>query len=340
MEQIVRNIWNCHRILLASHENPDGDAIGALLALGLFLESLGKKITMYNASPIPAVYNFLPCVDTITSKLNSVKSYDAAIILDCGNMGRLGEMADKISRIPVIINIDHHITNTLFGTCHLVDPEACASAALVFHLINEMGGKISKDIATCIYTGILTDTGSFRFSNTKKRTFSICEDLMSCGVEPFEVARHVYGTYSLGRIKLLNMALESIEISKNGQLSFMTLTQKMLKETGTHPEDADGVINYARRIEDIKIAVLIQELEDNHPATYSTGSSSTDSCSDDKYHVSLRSNGTIDVAKIAMAFGGGGHINASGFTTKARLGELKNMITEMAGRNSELCIAN
>lgn len=335
MEQIVRNIWSCDQILLASHENPDGDAIGALLALGLFLQSIGKKTTMYNASPIPAVYNFLPCVDTITNKLSSVKPYDAAIILDCGNIDRVGKIAEKISSIPVIINIDHHVTNTFFGNCNLVDPEACATAALIFHLINEMGGKISKEIATCIYTGILTDTGSFRFSNTKKRTFSICEDLMSCGVEPFEVARHVYGTYSIGRIKLLNMALESIEISKNGQISFMTLTQKMLKETGTHPEDADGVINYARRIEDIKIAVLIQELEDDSSATYPTGL-----CSDDKYHVSLRSNGKINVAKIAMAFGGGGHFNASGFTTKARLGELKNIITEMADRNSELCIAN
>jgi phosphoesterase RecJ-like protein len=175
----------------------------------------------------------------------------------------------------------------------------------------------------------LTDTGSFRFSNTNREVFAICDDLTARGVDPYDVAQHVYGTYSLGRIKLLNLALDSIELSANGRMSIMTLTQQMLRTTRTKPEDADGLINYARSIEDVKVAALIQELAD------SDGRSANGRRR--QYHVSLRSDGTVDVAEIAMSFGGGGHPSASGFSIEATLAELKTTILDLSNRIPESC---
>ena len=179
---------------------------------------------------------------------------------------------------------------------------------------------ISKDVAISIYTGILTDTGSFRFSNTNRAAFAICEEMVEQGVNPYHIAQHIYGTYSLGRIKLLNLALDSIEISRNGKLSMMTLTREMLDETGTQPEDADGMINYARGIEDVKVAVLIQESNDGKGTMRSPK----------QYHVSLRSDGTVDVGEIASSFGGGGHPSAAGFTLETTLAEIKTQIFTLA----------
>ncbi|MFH1991164.1 MAG: bifunctional oligoribonuclease/PAP phosphatase NrnA [Pseudomonadota bacterium] len=319
MDQIIRHLKNSRNVLVVSHTNPDGDAIGSLIAMGLALETLNKKTTLYNESPIPAVYRFLPSVDRVVRRLNN-SSYDTAVILDCGNLQRVGEGVSEIERTPVIINIDHHITNTFFGSFRLVDTSASATAEIVYRLIKQLSVPIDENIAISIYTGILTDTGSFRFSNTNKAAFAICAEMVAIGVDPYRVAQHVYGTYSLGRIKLLNLALDSIVISSNGKLSIMTLTQNMFNETRTQPEDVDGLINYAKRIEDVKVAALIQEHQD----------SGGESTSFSKYHVSLRSDGTVNVAEIAASFGGGGHSSAAGFNIESTLPDLKTKILNLA----------
>ena len=306
--------------MLASHAHPDGDAIGSLIAMGFALEALNKTITLYNESPIPAVYRFLPCVNRVVRHLETVTDYDTAIILDCGNLQRIGEAASTVSQISTLINIDHHITNTYFGTYQLIDTTACATAEILYHLIKKMKIPITKAIATLIYTGIITDTGSFRFSNTNRAAFTICEEMIGLGVDPYTIAQHVYGTYSLGRIKLLNLALDSIEISPNGKLSLMTLTEDMFVETGTQPEDVDGMINYVKRIEDVKVAALIQ------PDQNGLGNPGNPHL----FNVSLRSDGTVDVASIASNFGGGGHFSAAGFTIELSLSDLKRTIFNLA----------
>lgn len=313
MLEIIRHLEKSHHVLLATHVNPDGDAIGSLIAMGMALESLNKKIRLFNESPMPAVYRFLPSVNRIDRHVDPQGSYDTAVILDCSNLQRIGEAAPIVSQIPTIINIDHHITNTYFGACQLIDTSACATAEILYHLIKKMGIPISKTIATAIYTGILTDTGSFRFSNTNRAAFTICEEMIGLGVDPYTVAQNVYGKYSLGRIKLLNLALDSIEISSNGKLSLMTLTRDMFQETGTQPEDVDGMISYAKRIEDVKVAALIQQDQNGTKNPANTN----------LFHVSLRSDGTTDVAGIASGFGGGGHLSAAGFTIESSLPDLK-----------------
>ncbi len=320
METISQLLNNSQHVLLASHVNPDGDAIGSLMALGLALESQGKRITLLNESPIPAVYQFLPGTERICNRIDGDPRFDTVVILDCGDLVRVGSQHARLLEYPVAINIDHHVTNTGFGTHQLIDPEACATAEIVYRLMARMGIDLSSDMATAIYTAIFTDTGSFRFSNTNEAAFGICKEMISHGVDPYKVAQHVYGTYSLGRIKLLNLALDSIELAAGGKLSIMTVSKDMLEETRTQPEDADGLIHYAKRIEDVRMAALIQEQSNG----------SDPAASGHRYHVSLRSDGSIDVAAIASAFGGGGHTSAAGFNMDASLEDIKRRIIELA----------
>jgi bifunctional oligoribonuclease and PAP phosphatase NrnA len=321
MDPILRHLKNSRRVLLVTHTNPDGDAIGSLIAMGLALESMGVSPTLCNESPIPAVYRFLPAVNRISTSPGPPDRFDTAMVMDCGDLNRVGKATAKVvAGIPVIINVDHHITNTGFGHLQMVDPFACATAEIVYRIIQRLGVAVNRAMAAAIYTGILTDTGSFRFSNTNRAAFSICEEMVGCGVDPSKVAQHVYGTYSLGRIKLLNLALDSIEISANGKLSMMTLSRDMLKKTSTRPEDADGLVNYARSIEEVRLAALIQE-RPNGGGHSGRG---------ERYHVSLRSDGSVDVSEIASFFGGGGHVSAAGFTIESTLLEIKSEIMGLA----------
>ena len=320
MKQIISQLKNSHRLLVATHINPDGDAIGSLIAMGLALEALGKQATLHCGSPIPAVYRFLPATDRITRTYDPSAGFDTAVILDCGNFKRVGQAFADIEKIETVINIDHHVTNTGFGNFQIVDTAACATAEILYRLVKELDIRITPGMATAIYTGIFTDTGSFRFSNTNRAAFAICEEMVSLGMDPYKVAQNVYGTYSLGRIKLLNLALDSIEVAAGGKVSIMTLTRDMLFKTGTHREDIDGLINYARRIEDVKLAVLLQEMENGNGTAQVAP----------RFHVSLRSDGTLDVAEFAATFGGGGHKVAAGFNIDAPLEDIRGKIVRMA----------
>lgn len=319
MDQIIRYLKNSNHILIATHINPDGDAIGSLIAMGLSFDVLNKKTTLYNESPIPAVYRFLPAANRVVRKIKN-ENYDLAVILDCGNLKRIGMAVSVVRQIPIIINIDHHVTNTHFGHFQLIDTSACATAEIIYRLIKQMDVPINKAIATSIYTGILTDTGSFRFSNTTRSSFSICQEMVGLGVDPYYIAQHVYGTYSLGRIKLLNLALDSIKISDNGRLSLMTLTQEMFHETHTQTEDVDGLINYAKRIEDVKVAALIMEKRNSKEKLKKIS----------RFDVSLRSDGTVDVASIAASFGGGGHFIAAGFSIETTFSDITSQMLKLA----------
>ena len=321
MKKIISHLKNSNNIIIASHINPDGDAIGSLIAMGLALDALNKNITFYNESPVPSAYRFLPSTERVVRQIKEINIYDTAILLDCADFQRIGKISSVISKIPVIINIDHHITNTKFGNLNLIDTSACATTEIIYNLLIEMAFPITnKEIATSIYTGILTDTGSFRFSNTNKSAFAICEKMVEAGADPYDVALHIYGRYSLGKIKLLKIALESIEIANNGKMAMMILTKDMLDETGTSLEDTNGLVNYANNIEDVKVAVLIHKLSNGNEVPEKP----------DNYRVSLRSDGTVDVAAIAGSFGGGGHNKAAGFSIKSTLSDIKTQMLNIA----------
>ena len=182
IEKTARHLADSKSILIVSHANPDGDAVSSLLALGLGLEKLNKKVVLYNESLIPAVYRFLPSVDRISQDLTTEMQFDTVIVLDCGDLERIGDVVQTVLAEQVVINIDHHVTNTGFGDIQFVDPEACATAELIHRLLKHLSVPIDTAIATAIYTGILTDTGSFRFSNTNLSTFAICTEMVEKGV--------------------------------------------------------------------------------------------------------------------------------------------------------------
>lgn len=316
IEKIINQLKKSKRILLASHIHPDGDAIGALISLGLALQEQKKKVTLYNESPIPAIYQFLPSLHLINRSVGDIAEFDTAVILDCSDFHRIGEVATRVSKIPIIINIDHHTTNTRFGDLQYIDPAASSTCEIIYQLINAWEGiAIDRGMAYSIYTGIMADTGSFRFSNTTPEAFDISHKMMLLGADPHKVAHHVYETISLNRVKLLNMLYDSIELSHNGKMSIMTLTQNMLKTTGTVLDDVNGLINYAKQIENVKLAALLFERKRSHGKKKGS-----------QYHVSLRSDGEVNVAAIATSFGGGGHQNAAGFDIQATLPELKRTI--------------
>ncbi len=311
---ILESLKESRQVLLLTHVRPDGDAIGSLLAMGFGLTRMGKKVCLYSESPIPDIFRFLPGIEQIVSDPGPLSRYDTAVILDCRDLSRVGQISDLLGQIPTLLNIDHHNTNTGFGTHRMVEPSASSAGEVVYRILMGLDVEIDLPIAYAIYTAIFTDTGSFLFQNTTAEAFDICSHMVAKGVDAYTVAQTLFANYSLGRLKLLGLTLGTIEISGNGKLSVMHLTEAMLWDTGASVDDINGLVNYAQRIEGVEVAVLIQE---SHCMEGKKRGDRT------HYHVSLRSNGTVDVGHIALACGGGGHPTAAAFTAYSDLSEIK-----------------
>lgn len=322
---MLRNLLEKSRhVLVVSHVQPDGDAIGSLLAMGFGLEARGKQVVLYNEDALPASFDFLPGIRRITRDPGPLQNMDTLIVLDSGDADRMGRLASELEKIPQRINIDHHPSNTNFGTFNLVDPGAASTTAIIYRIFREMGWEIPLEAAWGIYAGIFTDTGGFRFSNTSTEALTMAAEMTTLGVHPETVARNIYGKYAFSHIQLLQRALASIKLAANGQLATMVLTRAMLAESGASDEEASGLVNYARNIEGVEMAALIREKEDT-----SEGAPS--------YKVSLRTNGRMDATVIAMAHGGGGHKAAAGFSTTMNLPDiltlLENSLSQIAPRS-------
>ncbi len=312
--------------LISSHVNPDGDAIGSQIAFYSFLSDLGKVVSVVNSDPVPSIYRFLPNVEVfrIESTENTDIGSDAytpwedievAIILDCGELKRVGEdLAARIRPRRGIINIDHHLSNRYFGTHNLVDADACATAELVFHLMEYGGIEMGRDRAMCLYTAILTDTGCFKYNNTTAEAHRISARLIQEGVRPDLIAELVYEVTPYEKARLFGMALETLRLSLDGKIAYMWVTQEMHKQTGTSSEDTDGFIDYIRSLKDIEVAIFYRETEKGD------------------IKVSLRSKSDLDVNQIAATFGGGGHQAAAGCTISKPLEEAIDTIVEAVAR--------
>ncbi|MDY6905116.1 MAG: bifunctional oligoribonuclease/PAP phosphatase NrnA [Thermodesulfobacteriota bacterium] len=318
---ISNHLKGSRNVLVASHIHPDGDAVSAALAMAEGLLLLGKQVTLYNEHPVPQAYQFLANSDMFVNTLPDTGIFDTAIILDCSKISRTGQLAASIEAIPVVINIDHHCSNESFGDLRLVECEASASAEIVYRLLKAMGLPITTDIAYAIYTGIITDTASFSFTNATSAAFAICGEMVEAGVEPHVVSKNVYITYSAERIQLMKMVLETFVVSDNRKVSFMVVTRDMIEKSGMLPENVGRVVNYAKHIENVKVSALALE-EENHNLGLPPNHSN--------FHVSLRSDGSVDVSKIAMAYGGGGHHRASGFNIADSIEGVKATILGMA----------
>ncbi len=261
--------------------------------------------------PTPEILAFLPGAQEIIHQAPADGWFDIAFALDCGDRPRLGEEFNKVKGIGKIINIDHHVSNSFFGELNLVDPRASSVAEIIYDLIRAIPAPMTPAVAENIYTGLLTDTGSFHYSNTSPKTFAVARACLLAGVDPWKVAERVYETQPLPRLRLLSLVLGTLELSANGRTGSVIVTQRMLEETGATAALTEDFINFPRSLQGVEVALLFREINPK------------------KYRVSLRSRGTVDVARIAGMFQGGGHPNASGCTVEGSLSEVQTKVLEV-----------
>ncbi len=291
--EVIEVINSCSTFLITAHARPDGDALGSELAIYHVLRGMGKDAVVYNQDKTPAVYEFLPGSKNIIHSLDSVSRFDAVFVLDCSDIERVGDEKDKISSIKKIVNIDHHASIGTFSEILLVDSTASSTGEIIHRLLKNMGVTITEDIATNIYTAIMTDTGSFRYSNTGIDTFKAAADLVEKGADSRHIAQNIYETKPVVQLRLMGRALDTLEFYEGGKVGSIYVTQETLRKEGALPEHTEGFVDIVRSIEGVKIAIFYYEASKN------------------RFKISLRSKGTVDVEKIAGRLGGGGHVNAS-----------------------------
>jgi phosphoesterase RecJ-like protein len=306
--EIYKTIWNkildSEKIAIISHLNPDGDALGSSLSLYSILKKIGKEVNIVNVtSPLPHFLDFLPNYNEIQNRVP--EKYDLMISCDCGSFDRLGIE----ERPPFLINIDHHISNTNFGDINLVE-DAVSTSQVIFRLLKDIGVNIDKESAICLYTALVTDSGNFQYDNVDSEAFEMAAELLRCGVESGYVAKMLFERDRVEKLKFLSKALETLELFLEQKVACVEITKEMFEVTGATKNDSEGLVNMIRKVESVEVAMVLREEEEG-------------------VKVSLRSKNYVDVSKIAVKFGGGGHIRASGATIKGKgFEEIKNMILE------------
>ena len=307
------------KLLLTTHENPDGDALGSLLAMHWILQQLGKDSVMFMSPeqfPLPWEYREWT-FDGLVGEPPDDVGERTVVFLDCGNIDRMP--VDFLQREGVhILNIDHHHDNTRFGTVNLVCPVASCTAEIVWRLAKELGAEITPPIADALYTGLVTDTGRFMYENTTPEAHRMAAELIEAGVEPHQVYRRLYEDLPLRRLHLLQRALASVERHDDGTITIAHLTKGDYEETGALETDSEGVVDHMRAVEGTAVAVLVRELLSEER--------------EGMRKVSLRATDTrVDVSRVAREFGGGGHPQAAGFSTPMPYPELVGRLRELVG---------
>lgn len=304
IQNIVDEIRSNHSFLLTTHEGPDGDAVGSSLALASILRKIGKEVVVHYHDPVPDLYGFLPGSDSVDSRIPD-RDFDVAFVLDIGELRRAGAEFCSFTRIGKIINLDHHLACENFGTHNLVDPAAAATGVLVYRIASALGYSFDRETALCLYVSIITDTGSFRYSNANREAFTIAGEMIACGVNAWDVAEQLYENQPRKRLELLARCLPTLEVIKGGMAASVTVTLDMYAATGANAELTDGFVNYPRSIRGVEVAIFFRQLEE---------------C---RVKVGFRSKGKVNVAVFSAALGGGGHHNAAGCTLDGTIDEVK-----------------
>ncbi len=293
--QVTETLHQADNVLIVCHVFPDGDALGSQLALGDILESLGKKVYYYCEEFASTIYEFMPGSEKLSNDLPDIASFDAAVAVDCGDRFRLGREMDTLLQIHPFVVIDHHAGHRDFGDISWVEADRSSTAEMIFDLALALGADISYNAAYCLYTAIVSDSGSFRYESTSAYTFQVAGQLLNRGVVPSEVAGKLFDSYSVNRLRLLEKVLGSLELYADGQIAVIFVTIEMFEASGARAEDTEEFINLPRALRSVKVAVFLKETPDGY------------------IKVSLRAKGECDVARVAAKFGGGGHVNAAGF---------------------------
>ena len=303
LREAIAAIDGAKEIVLACHQGPDGDALGSMLALALALRKQGRRaIASWGSEPfvVPRHYSFLPGQDLLSPPAEVPEAPELMVTFDCGSFERLGTLEPNGRSAKQLVVVDHHVSNDSFGTINLVDPTTAASAMVTYKLIGAMGVPLDRDIATCLYTGILTDTGSFKYRNTTPEVHTIAADLISYRIDHDVIARLVYDTHPVGYLKLLAVSLERAEVIEDASMIWTWVTQADFEHSGVGMEDTEAVIDSVRTADVAEVACVLKELPDG------------------TYKVSMRAKGEANVGAVCESFGGGGHALAAGFTAESR----------------------
>jgi phosphoesterase RecJ-like protein len=288
---VLDAIQRYDRFLVSAHARPDGDAVGSMLACGMILDQLGKRADLVSCDRVPLIYRDLPCASTIRQIARVEGDYDAVILLECDGIER-SRLEGLEGRL--LINIDHHVSGRLFGHINWIDNDACAVAEMIYDLALLAGAEVTAEMATCLYTAVLTDTGSFCYAGTDAHTFGLASDLVRQGANPTLIAQHTYFSNPASKMLLLGAALSNLH--RDGRMAWMWVTHEDMVRTSAVEEDCEGLVNYAISVSGVDVAVFLRELPNR------------------KVRLSIRSKGAIDVASVAQSLGGGGHLHASGCT--------------------------
>ena len=299
LKPLAGEIRATDRFLLTTHEGPDGDALGSMLALHHILKRLGKDSVMFLAAkefPLPVEYRFL-ALEEVFHEPPADLADRVVVFLDCGNIDRMP--VDWLRDDTRILNVDHHHDNTRFGDVNVVDTEASSTAEIVFGLATELGVELTPEIASALYVGLVTDTGRFMYENTDASAHRMAAALIEAGVEVNDIYRRLYERVPIEKLRLVARALEKIERIDDGRLSLTHLTADDYGDTGAGEELTEGIIDFLRAVEGTRVAAMIRDKSEGAPRK-----------------VSLRSvDGSVDVSRIAREMGGGGHARAAGFST-------------------------
>lgn len=307
MRAILNFIRKGERFLVCSHSRPDGDAVGSMLAMGMLLEQMGKRFDLVSADRIPSIYRTLPRASEIRTTLRVQGLYDAAILLECDDYSRT--RLTGLEAYP-ILNIDHHTSGKEWGRLNWIERDAASAGELVYRLARAARAKITPEMATCLYTTVLTDTGGFCYGGTRASTFALAHDLVEAGANPIQVAQDVYFSTPAAKLLLLGAALSNLH--RQGRLAWLWVTHKDMMHANAAEEDCEGIVNFALSIAGVETAVFLRELPEG------------------RIRLSLRGKGKLDVAAIAAEMGGGGHENAAGCTLEGPLGRaLEQILTRL-----------
>jgi phosphoesterase RecJ-like protein len=304
IEKIVKQINKTKSFLITSHVNLEGDALGSALALQYLLRALGKKAQVVMEDECPAEYRFLPAVKTV-KKLKDMKhfKYDAFVAVDCSDLGRCRRVWELADKDKPVINIDHHKSNSQFGVANWVDPKSSSACEMMFQLFKRMHVRVGRNEALCMYTGMLTDTGSFRHPNTTYMTHRVASELMRCGVDGSVVYAHIYQSIGFEDVQLLLRALNTIKFDRKNGIVYFSLKNIFLAGRRLSFDLTEQILNFGRMIAHVRVVVLFKENMDKP----------------DQVRVNLRSSRKVDISTVARMFGGGGHKNASACTVNGKL---------------------
>jgi bifunctional oligoribonuclease and PAP phosphatase NrnA len=308
LSQVVELIETKRLFAITSHIRPDGDSLGSSLGLFWLLRALDKEVEVIMRDPVPLAYSKLPGSEQVRVTPRVDRAYDAVFVIECSDVDRPGlEDLDK----QFVINIDHHSTTALFGDVNWIDSTASAVGEMVYNLCKAIGVRVTREIAECVYTALITDTGSFHYSNTSERTFKVASELVRAGVKPAKVSQSVFANYPWSKIELMSEVLSTVRRDASGRVAWLLQTRDMQERTGASDEDGDGFVNYPMSCGEVEACAFFKETV---PGVF---------------RVSLRSKCDVNVARIAEQFGGGGHRNAAGCTFRGTFEEAER---EVVGR--------